>query len=88
MSELHGHHLERTAHYRTLDMLMEVEFVLERAEWLRTRAQALGHEPPGLNLLETRSELQQLQRAISSLPTGQALQRAETIQAQAHLLLV
>ena len=88
MSELHGHHLERTAHHRTLDMLMEVEFVLERAEWMMTRARASGHEPPGLKLLKTRSELQQLQRDISSLPTGQALQRAETIRAQAQLLLV
>ena len=58
MSELH-HHPERATHHRSLDMLMEVQFVLEHAERSLNRLRALGHEP-SVDTLETRSELTQL----------------------------
>jgi hypothetical protein len=86
MSELH-HHPERATHHRSLDMLMEVQFVLEHAERSLTRLRALGHEP-SVNTLETRSELEQLQRGIHSLPADQALSQAEAIRARAQSLFV
>jgi hypothetical protein len=86
MSELH-HHPERATHHRSLDMLMEVQFVLEYAERSLNRLRALGHEP-SVNTLETRSELEQLQKGIQNLPADQALARAEAIRARAGSLFV
>ena len=86
MSELH-HHPERATHHRSLDMLMEVQFVLEHAERSLNRLRALGREP-SVNTLETRSELTQLQQGIRSLSADQALARAEAIRARAQSLFV
>jgi hypothetical protein len=86
MSELH-HHPERATHHRSLDMLMEVHFVLEYAERSLMRLRALGQEP-GVNTLETRSELQQLHKGFRSLSADQALIRAEAIRVRAESLFV
>jgi hypothetical protein len=86
MSELH-HHPERATYHRSLDMLMEVQFVLEHAERSLTRMRALGLEP-SVNTLEARSEFEQLQRGIRSLPADQALVQAEAIRARAQSLFV
>ena len=86
MSELH-HHPERATHHRSLDMLMEVQFVLKYAERSLAHLRALGQEP-SINTLEADSELQQLQLGIRSLPADQALARAEAIRARAHSLFV
>jgi hypothetical protein len=81
------HHPERATHHRSLDMLMEVHFVLEHTERSVRRKRALGQEP-NVNTLETRSELQQLQAGIHGLPADQALARAEAIRARAESLFV
>jgi hypothetical protein len=86
MIELH-YHQERATHHRSLDMLMEVQFVLEHAERSLTRLRALGLEP-SVNTLEARSEFEQLQRGIRSLPADQALVQAEAIRARAQSLFV
>ena len=86
MSELH-HHPERATHHRSLDMLMEVQFVLEHAERSLNRLRALGQEPD-VNTLETRSELEQLRQNIRNLPADQALVQAEAIRARAQSLFV
>jgi hypothetical protein len=86
MSELH-HHPERATHHRSLDMLMEVQFVLEHAERSLIRLRALGHEP-SVNTLETRSELAQLRQGIRNLSADQALAQAEAIRARAQSLFV
>jgi hypothetical protein len=86
MIELH-YHQERATHHRSLDMLMEVQFVLEYAERSLTRMRALGLEP-SVNTLEARSEFEQLQRGIHSLPADQALVQAEAIRARAQSLFV
>jgi hypothetical protein len=86
MSELH-HHPERATHHRSLDMLMEVQFVLEHAERSLNRLRASGVEP-SVNMLETRSEFEQLQRGIRGLSADQALERAEAIRARAQALFV
>jgi hypothetical protein len=86
MSELH-HHPERATHHRSLDMLMEVQFVLEHSERSVDRLRALGQEPE-FNTLEVRSELEELRQDIRSLPAVQALERAEAIRARAQSLFV
>ena len=86
MSELH-HHPGRATHHRSLDMLMEVQFVLEHAERSLSRLRALGQEPD-FDTLEVRSELEQLQQGIYRLPADQALARAEAIRARAQSLFV
>jgi hypothetical protein len=86
MSELH-HHPERATHHRSLDVLMEVQFVLEHTERSVGRLRALGQEPE-FNTLELRSDLEQLQRGIRGLSAGQALERAEAIRARAQALFV
>jgi hypothetical protein len=86
MSELH-HHPERATHHRSLDMLMEVQFVLEHAERSLNRLRALGQEPD-FNTLEVRSDLEELQRGIHSLPADQVLKQAEAIRARAESLFV
>jgi hypothetical protein len=86
MSELH-HHPDRATHHRSLDMLMEVQFVLEYAERSVSRLRALGQEP-SVNTLETRSELEQLQKGIQNLPADQALAQAEAIRSRAESLFV
>jgi hypothetical protein len=86
MIELH-YHQERATHHRSLDMLLEVRFVLEHAERSLTRMRALGLEP-SVNTLEARSEFEQLQRGIRSLPADQALVQAEAIRARAQSLFV
>jgi hypothetical protein len=86
MSELH-HHPERATHHRSLDMLMEVQFVLEHSERSVDRLRALGQEPE-FNTLEVRSELDALRQNIRSLPAVQALERAEAIRARAQSLFV
>ena len=86
MSKLH-HHPERATHHRSLDMLMEVHFTLEHTERSIVRLRALGQEP-SVDTLEARSELEQLQTGIRSLPAGQALERAEAMRARAQSLFV
>jgi hypothetical protein len=81
------HHPERAIHHRSLDMLMEVQFVLKYAERSVMRLRALGQEP-SINTLEADSELQQLQSGIHHLPADQALAQAEAIRARAHSLFV
>jgi hypothetical protein len=81
------HHPERATHHRSLDMLMEVHFVLEHTERSASRLRALGQEVP-VSTLETRSEFEQLQRGIHGLPAVQALAQAEAIRARAAALFV
>ena len=86
MSELH-HHPERARHHRSLDMLMEVQFVLEYSERSVGRLRAMGQEPE-FNTLEVRSELEELRQNIRGLPAVQALERAEAIRVRAQSLFV
>jgi hypothetical protein len=86
MNEWH-HHPERARLRRSLDMLMEVQFVLEHAERSVGRLRALGREPD-FNTLEVRSELEALRQNIRSLPAVHALERAEAIRARAQALFM
>jgi hypothetical protein len=86
MSDLH-HHPERAAYNRSLDMLMEVQFVLEHAERSLEKLRSLGQQAP-MSTFEMRSELEHLQQGIRSLSVDQALARAEAIRARAQSLFV
>ncbi len=86
MNELH-YRPERAAHHRSLDMLMEVQFVLDHSERSVDRLWALGHEPE-FNTVEMRFELEELRQNIRNLPADQALAQAEVIRARAQSLFV
>ena len=86
MSELH-HRPERATHHRSLDMLMEVQFVLEHSERSVGRLRALGQNPE-FDTLDVRFEFEELRQSIHNLPVAQALERAEAIRARAQSLYV
>jgi hypothetical protein len=86
MGELH-HHLERATLQRSLDMLLEVQFVLDHFERSVRRLRAFGQKPD-FNTLEVQSELELLRQNIHSLSSDQALARAEAIRARAQSLYV
>ena len=86
MSELH-HRPERATHHRSLDMLMEVQFVLDHVERAIRRRRVLGQEPD-VNTQDTKQELEALRQGIGSLPAHQALERAEAIRGRAQQLFV